>query len=79
MGTARISAGCSAATRPAYPQIGDASVLSAHAWAVIGLVLLPLLIWVPLWLGDAAREPRNEIAQEQPGEPDDDEDTLMAA
>jgi len=55
-------------------------VLSAHAWAVIGLVLLPLLIWVPLWLGDAGREPRNEIAQEQPrGEDDGDQDTRIAA
>jgi len=55
-------------------------VLSAHAWLITGLVLLPLLIWVPLWLGDAGREPRNEVTQEQPGDQDGgDQDTPLAA
>lgn len=44
-------------------------MLSAHAWAVVGLVLLPLLVWVPLWLCDVDREPDNAITQEQPDVP----------
>ena len=37
-----------------------------HALAIAVLLLLPLLVWVPLWLGDVDREPSNEITQEQP-------------
>jgi hypothetical protein len=39
-----------------------------HALIYVGLCPLPLLIMLPLWLLDADRAPRNEIAQEQPGD-----------
>lgn len=42
-------------------------MLSVHAWAVIGLCSLPLLVWVPLWLLDADRPPDNQVTHEQDG------------
>ena len=53
---------------PRPRRIGEAPV---HALAIAVLLLLPLLVWVPLWLGDVDREPSNEITQEQPADGDD--------
>lgn len=57
------------------------SVLSAHAWAVIGLCLLPLLILLPLWLFDADRPPDNATYHESgaPGGEDGDGDGVALA
>ncbi len=50
-----------------------------HALAIAVLVLLPLLVWVPLWLCDVDRPPSNEIAQEQPDVPVPGGDERLAA
>jgi hypothetical protein len=43
------------------------SLLSAHTWLLVVLAAAPCLIWIPLWLLDADREPDNALRQEQDG------------
>lgn len=53
--------------------------MSAHTWLTIGLCALPLLIWIPLRLLDAGREPDNSIRHEQEHAERDPDEAEMAA